>query len=273
MFHKIICFIKHFFRRLVWEIQVRNLPVEFIEIKRRAKTFSANGKVLVIAPHADDELIGCHQIICNHAINTTIFYCSFLGTNPSDENRRVREREIKRYAGTLHCSLFLSSPEHILEDLRGLINDNHPSVICLPSVVDWHSEHRQVNYILSEVLSTSKWQGQIIWYHVTLPIPAQYVNCYSEMNRKQHTLKWNMMKTCYRSQLQMDIKRFQFIERIIKNDNYATETYINMSYLEWTDSLELILSKDYCFDSFKQSLGDINKMFSETADYYKFLQT
>ncbi len=269
MFHRIKCYIKHLFRRIEWEKQVRQLPVEFVENKRKPETFTAKGKVLVIAPHADDELIGCHQIISNYAINTTIFYCSFLGTNPSDENRVVREREIRKYAGAQHCGFFLSSPEQIREDLSYLIKIDHPSVICLPSVVDWHSEHRQVNYILSEVLSTSKWQGQIIWYHITLPIPALYVNCHSSMRRYQHIHKWRMMKTCYYSQLHMDIKRFKFVERITAKGDYAEETYISMPQDKWLYYLNTF-GKEIASDiTLRQSLGNIHDMFVLTADYYR----
>ena len=245
--------------------------MEFLKIKPDANEFTANGRVLLIAPHADDELIGCHQIISSNADSTTVVYCGFLGSNPTDDNKKVRELEIKDYVASQRSSILVSSPENIKTDLSRLITDTNPSVICLPSVVDWHPEHRQINYILDEVLSSSSWRGQVLWYHVSLPIPAQYVNCYSGMSKKQHTHKWSTMKTYYPSQLHMDIKRFRFVERVLQNTVFAVETYIVQDYNQWKESLNILGNKTINETELKQSLGDIEKMFYYTFDYYKLL--
>ena len=49
-------------KRRRWMKETKEIK-QFIGLPSTAKEFHADGKILVIAPHADDELIGCHRLI------------------------------------------------------------------------------------------------------------------------------------------------------------------------------------------------------------------
>ena len=271
MIIKIIRFIRHKLRWQKWRRQLRNLPGNTIRIEVNRKYCTAEVPILVIAPHADDELIGCHQLIKNNPKDTTVLYCGYLGSNPTEDNRRVREKEIKNYTANQGCRLFESSPPRIENDLKNLIKEIRPATIFVPSFVDWHDEHRLVNIILRSALNDIDYQGKIGWYHVSLPIPANIVNSVSVMTEREHSEKWLTMRKCYPSQLHMDIKRFQFVERQARSSYYAAETYVIQTVEEWMHSIEELQAVEETMNEMKACLGDIYVMYNKTIEYYKFL--
>lgn len=137
------------------------------------------GSVLVIAPHMDDEVIGCGGVIQKHVAagaRTTVVYMTdgrrgdpqlyIDGASESmireSEQALVlcRKEEAKRSAKILgiHETLFLDRADGELEaeaDLVGamaqIIQDRRPQVIYLPSVLDIHHDHWMTNQVFAAV--------------------------------------------------------------------------------------------------------------------------
>lgn len=126
-------------------------------------------KVLVIAPHADDEILGCggtinklktknyeiNLIICSHRLNdddvkiakTTSNYKNFYHLNYKDEN--------------LNTHLLIKSLEKIYEEIK-------PDIIFIPNKDDFNTDHQAVYKACEVVLRRyQKHQPkQIIMYEV-----------------------------------------------------------------------------------------------------------
>ncbi len=115
--------------------------------------------VLVIAPHPDDETIGCGGSLCLHAQNgdrvTAVFLTSGeLGLKklPRAEAWRIRESEARaagKILGLAELS-FLRQPDWMLGDqiaaaaaaLRPILKREMPALIYLPHPADGHPDHQ-----------------------------------------------------------------------------------------------------------------------------------
>jgi LmbE family N-acetylglucosaminyl deacetylase len=115
--------------------------------------------VLVIAPHPDDESIGCGGSICLHTARgdrvTAVFLTSGeLGLKhlPSEEARRIREQEAEAAAEVLGLATltFLRLPDWYVGDrvdeasvaLAPVLAREAPERVYLPHAAEWHPDHR-----------------------------------------------------------------------------------------------------------------------------------
>ncbi len=128
--------------------------------------------VLVIAPHPDDEAIGCGGSILLHAARgdrvTAVFLTSGeLGLKhlPCAEAQRVREREAEAAAQILGLAAlsFLRLPDWYVGDCLGeaaaalapVLVREAPVRVYLPHAGEWHPDHRSSLPVLKAALRTS----------------------------------------------------------------------------------------------------------------------
>ena len=115
--------------------------------------------VLVIAPHPDDESIGCGGALCLHAAKGDRVVVVYLTSGElglkqlaPEAARRVREREARRAGTILEVSkaIFLRCPDWFVGDeieksaraLRPILKEQKPGLIYLPHAQEWHPDHR-----------------------------------------------------------------------------------------------------------------------------------
>ncbi|QRE00065.1 hypothetical protein [Burkholderia phage BCSR5] len=96
-------------------------------------------KVLIIAPHVDDELIGCYSIIrkgWGAAVNMAVpdYKVSVLWCN---ELTNVRRREALDFAEHLHVTPYFGE--------QNALPLSEYNEIYVPSIQDWHDDHKAVN--------------------------------------------------------------------------------------------------------------------------------
>jgi LmbE family N-acetylglucosaminyl deacetylase len=126
--------------------------------------------VLVIAPHPDDEAIGCGGAVLNHAdagdrVVVAVLTSGELGLKnlPREEAWRVREAESRAAAAILGTAAthFLRLPDWGLEDavteaaaaLHPVLTREQPGLIYLPHQQDDHPDHRACLPIVRAALS------------------------------------------------------------------------------------------------------------------------
>jgi LmbE family N-acetylglucosaminyl deacetylase len=125
--------------------------------------------VVVIAPHPDDESIGCGGTLAKHValgVRVVVAYLTSgeLGLKqiPREEAWKVREAEARKAARALglKATYFLRGPdwmigdhvEKVAADLRPILAKEAPELIYLPHPQEWHPDHKAALPILREAL-------------------------------------------------------------------------------------------------------------------------
>ncbi len=175
--------------------------------------------VLVLAPHMDDEVVGCGGTIRRHVLAgsavTIVFMTDGRRGDPDlyrrpelsaaaidEAEQRLVERRKQESAAAAKILgaqdlIFLDGPDgalevttEILEQLTEIIRRTDPEVIYLPSVFDAHADHWATNRILDRCLRRAADSSTIIrGYEVWTPL---LVNCIANIddvvNEKEQAL-------------------------------------------------------------------------------------
>jgi len=146
--------------------------------------------VLVIAPHPDDETIGCGGTLClrKQRGDRTAVVCLTSGELglkhlPRQKAWSIREKEARAAAKILGVAKvhFLRQPDWMLGDhvesaanaLQPVLEREQPQIIYLPHEADGHPDHRAVQLILR--LAMKGLQGTMPTLHayeIWTPLPT-----------------------------------------------------------------------------------------------------
>jgi LmbE family N-acetylglucosaminyl deacetylase len=166
--------------------------------------------VLVLAPHPDDETIGCGGSLCLHAAKGDHIAVVFLTSGelglkhlPREEAWKVRENEARAAAKILNIQelSFLRCRDWELNDdlsqaldrLRPIIAREHPDIIYLPHPQEWHPDHKATAGIAQELKLNANLRGYEVW--TPLQEHDEVIDISSVWDRKMSALR------CHASQL------------------------------------------------------------------------
>jgi len=171
-------------------------------------------KVLVIAPHPDDESIGCGGAICLHVkrgdrVSAVFLTSGELGLKhlPAKKAWQIREKEAAKAAEVLGltATTFLRKPDwylgdHIKDaaaDLKPILTSIAPDLIYLPHEGEWHPDHKAAAPIVRAALGRKTHSVVLRGYEIWTPIAEydHYENISSVMSRKIRAVR------CHRSQM------------------------------------------------------------------------
>ena len=186
----------------------------------------ADEKVLVLAPHMDDEVIGCGGTLAKHiarGANVTVAFLTDGGAGAAvlmagRESARLTEtrtEEAHRALATLGVqrSVFLGAEDGRLTStpplaatLRALLLEHRFDLVYLPFFLEEHADHRATSQILLDAANGSGLNPQCVAYEVWTPLfPNCLVNIDETLELKRAALKH------YRSQLSdVDYSHTQF---------------------------------------------------------------
>jgi LmbE family N-acetylglucosaminyl deacetylase len=172
-------------------------------------------QVLVIAPHPDDEAIGCGGALCLHAARghrvTVVFLTSGeLGLKhlPREQAWAIREQEAKAAAAILGVAAlhFLRAPDWFVGDnvseiaakVGVILQTERPGLIYVPHPAEWHPDHKTAIAVLRSALEgASSATADVRAFEVWTPLSAfdHVEDITPVMARKLAAVR------CYRSQL------------------------------------------------------------------------
>jgi LmbE family N-acetylglucosaminyl deacetylase len=139
--------------------------------------------MLVVAPHQDDEVIGCGgalalQLRSGHAAAIVMLHDGADGYDEQGFSRQalmeLRNEESRRAAAAIglepprflnHQNLAASIPQ-AAEQVRSMIAERRADAVFIPFVLDAHPDHRTANLILAEALKNIPWNVRVFGYEV-----------------------------------------------------------------------------------------------------------
>lgn len=186
--------------------------------------------VLVIVPHADDELLSSYTILSQENCETGVYYCGFTGSNNGPHNREVRRQKINTLCSRLHVLCVDGDGQEY--NLEKLLQQKTFNKIMISSLADWHHEHREVNYILVDICTRLNIRPDIYWYSATVPIESrQDVRC-MPMSHVEQRRKYSLFKQVYQSQSFMLLCHFKINDKIngLYSKCYASEVFMPVPF-------------------------------------------
>jgi N-acetylglucosamine malate deacetylase 1 len=103
---------------------------------------------LVLAPHADDEVLGCVSWL---APGATVFYCGIDEFHVVSREERLREVEavaehlgFEWRAGDFEVNRYYTRAFELVQVLEGLVNELRPDALLIPSP-SYNQDHRTVH--------------------------------------------------------------------------------------------------------------------------------
>jgi LmbE family N-acetylglucosaminyl deacetylase len=174
--------------------------------------------ILVIAPHPDDESIGCGGTICLHRQRGESVGVVFLtsgergiaGAEP-ERVRVIREGEARQALGVLGVANFdflrlpdlglAGAGEREAEALRRVLRRRRPDIIYLPHPAEAHPDHQAALPLVRAALRPllqAGWRLELRGYEVWTPMPEYDwpEDVSAVMAEKLQAIR------CYRSQLE-----------------------------------------------------------------------
>ena len=157
-------------------------------------------RVVVLAPHMDDETIGCGGTLALHAQRgaqiTVVFLTdgrngsSKLSTLPRDEREQAqrwlvetRKQEARGALTELGIEQMrcldaedgaLRSNAGAAQQLRSILSERQPHLVYLPFYLEEHDDHRAVSTVLLDAVAGTDLQFQCMGYEVWTPL---FPNC------------------------------------------------------------------------------------------------
>lgn len=234
-----------------------------------------------MVPHADDDLLGGYALHLLQGEKLLYGYFGLTGSNNDPANKKDRDREFNeyiRYINSHSCEL------HNSEEITRVIQEHNIKTIYLPSIVDWHPEHRLLNYLLLDCLQDN-YESKVfdsvnlVWYSVSVPICDNEI-WIAPMSKKEQKEKYQLFKTIYKSQSHMPVERFLYQERInaLGTQIFAGECFSGIELNDWeriVDSIrkiEINNGEVTYLNELKQYIDSINIIRDKGTQIYKSMK-
>ena len=221
-------------------------------------------------PHADDELIGCFQLL--KTIKGGVVVNMDMPGGDDDLLHQIRYKEFVNHMNSLNIK-YLNIDIDKESALKKILLEYKPLYIFVPSCVDWHNEHHEVIRILRSAICKSideTWMPNIAMYQVSIPIYFERVNLAVPMNRKQLNAKWNSFEEYYVSQKHLPLLRFAANERINGKlvNEYAAECFWVLTADKWMHLIEKFSDQNR-YKSLSHCINNLNEIHKQVAKIYK----
>jgi LmbE family N-acetylglucosaminyl deacetylase len=162
---------------------------------------AADARLLILAPHSDDESIGCGGLLASYPSQCEVV-CLTDGAR-GDPNMsahllvETRESELAdsmSLAG-VHAFRYLGIPDQSLTDAYtrfSSLSIGNIDVIFIPNFLDQHPDHKAVTWLLQRLLRDKEYKPslQVAFYEVwgTLPVWNAFVNLDDQLRVKKKAM-------------------------------------------------------------------------------------
>lgn len=232
-------------------------------------------KILILAPHMDDETIGPGGTVRKHADEGAEVHCVFTtdGSNSvselnKEELMKVRMEEInavKQILGLTNVYSLNLPDGRVVSDqaaqarLKDILEEVQPDIIYSTLFVDAHPDHTATAKILSDTLRLlPSFNCTVRLYEINCAIPPEYINCVVDIS---DTLKYKKAAIAQFQSQAIAFDGFLTLNRIkrklTKSRVKAVEGFLELSVQE-------LIRYDTSLDTFSYNYPDLFKQVNRT---------
>lgn len=145
-------------------------------------------RVLVFAPHPDDETLGCGgtlaQLVRRCPVKVVLVTDGSGGNDLPAGTDRIRQAEFRRALAVLGVTdtvmlnqpdgAFMATPA-LTAQVRQLLADYQPDWVLLPSPLDYHRDHVRIAAWLEPLCRQAASVTHLLFYEIWAPVPATHV--------------------------------------------------------------------------------------------------
>jgi len=185
---------KKFFMKKLYKILINRIYNPFLStnIKPMPLEIYEDTKCLVIAPHPDDESIGCGGIM-------KLFPKHFdvISLTHAEDYRAEEMKAAMEFAGINSLKMLTLRDKHVIEGQEEFnkIDVSNYDIIFIPYIFDQHKDHKAVSVLLDRHLQTAphKQNLQIAYYEVwsTINMPQYYADISSVVEDKKTMINFH----------------------------------------------------------------------------------
>lgn len=242
------------------------------KVEKKEISYNKNEKILVLAPHVDDETIGLGGTLIKYSkqnADMSLVYMTDGSGSTSNKSKEeiIKERmeeghRIKKSYGFKNIYFLeqidgqLNSNNTVLLDkLENILNHEKPNTIYSPFLIDGNNDHIETTKALSQVLRRINIKIENIFlYQVNTIIEPKIVDTISVLDKKLYCEKADKYKI-FESQWAMGFSVFNLLSkaRALNYKNvYAVEVFVKLSASQLEKSISLFSENKFNPADYKQ---------------------
>lgn len=199
------------------------LSIYLFIVKDNAKSVKplnlAGKRLLILAPHQDDEILGCGCLINKALHEDTQIKCIYITDGSQSINDKLTTKEMadirkeEALRLTEHFGLeepvFIGCPDSSLEpdnedairNITEVLENYKPDAVFIPYFLDGHKDHTAVSglYLASLELIDDNREFETYCYEINSPISVygitHYIDCTGHLDAKKKALKFYESQT------------------------------------------------------------------------------
>ena len=187
---------KKFFAQIIYKKLLNRIynPYLGMNVKPLALEIKDTDRCLVIAPHPDDESIGCGGIMKLHPKNFDVIS---LTHGDKDDVRYTEMQNAMGFAEINDLKMLTLKDKHIIESQQEFnkIDISAYDYIFAPYIFDQHKDHKAVSILLLNKLKDKKHKDnlKIAYYEVwsTINMPSHYFDISTVIEDKKQMINYH----------------------------------------------------------------------------------
>ena len=222
-------------------------------------------KVLVIAPHPDDEAIGSGGTLLLKQQAQNDIHVAYMTTGKKDESSTRKQEGLALCNETnFKCTFFGHHSGEIdlnlcSKQLDELLVQVEPNIIFLPFFLDDHDDHRRANEVFMQVITSNKrsFDDIEVWaYQVYGAIPANVIVDISQViEQKKSLIKYHVSQMVKRDWAHWALGLNAFNSRFLPSsdaEKYA-ESFFVLPIKEYVKLLEIYFYGHVYYDHYQNA--------------------
>lgn len=150
-------------------------------------------KVLILAPHIDDDIIGCGGTISRYINGGARVHILYLTTGQRSRHPFLDEEQLKEERKREACrvaELYGLKDLYFLDNIDGnlcldrenvekvmdLVDQIQPDLVLVPFFLDYNLDHIETNRILIEAARKARWEMNLLAYQIQCPLSPGTIN-------------------------------------------------------------------------------------------------